>query len=93
MSAAEQPTTGEVLGASVADARRAAGWTQTDLAVLLRRRCLKWSPAIVGLVERGERHLRFTEAVVLVRLLQPFGLTLEGLADEVPVYDLDEVGE
>lgn len=87
---------GKALGARLQYARRGAGWTQTDLSVLLRRRGLKWSPAIVSLVENGDRRLQFAEAVILVRLLQPFGLTLEDLADEVPVVygpspDLDEV--
>lgn len=85
----------EKLGATLASYRREAGWTQVDLSILLRRRGLKWSPAIVSLVENGDRRLQFTEVVILVRLLQPFGLTLEDLAEAVPVVygpspDLDE---
>lgn len=85
--------TAKRLGKSVQDARRAAGWTQVDLSLLLRRRGLKWSPAIVSLVENGDRRLQFVEAVILVRLLDPFGLTLAGLADEVPVIPGVEEGE
>lgn len=73
------------IGKHIQDARKTAGWTQTDLSVLLRRRGVRWSPAIVSLVENGDRRLQFTEAVILVRLLDPFGLTLEGLAAAVPV--------
>ena len=69
-------------------------WTQTDLSVVLRRRGLMWSPAIVSLVENGDRRLQFTEAAVLWRLLEPFsGMTLEDLAEAVPVIPGVEEGE
>lgn len=90
-ASAPRKTTSEKLGDRLQYARRAAGWTQVDLSVLLRRRGVKWSPAIVSLVENGDRHLRFTEAVVLWRLLEPFsGMTLEDLAEDVPVLEVDE---
>lgn len=79
------------IGGEVAAARRRMEWTQTDLAVVLRRRGVFWSPAIVSLVENGERRLQFTEAVVLTRVLSPVDLRLDGIASLVPAVDLEDV--
>ena len=84
-------TVGRAIGGEVAAARRRMEWTQTDLSVVLRRRGLMWSPAIVSLVENGDRRLQFTETVVLARVLSPAGLRLEGLASLVPAVELEDV--
>ena len=69
MNPGEELAEDQLIGRKVAAFRRDMGWTQTDLAVVLRRRGVKWSPAIVSLVETGKRPVRLTEAKALAVVL------------------------
>lgn len=69
MNPGEELTEDQLIGKRVAGFRRDMGWTQTDLAVVLRRRGIPWSSAIVSLVETGRRPVKLKEAKALAVVL------------------------
>lgn len=71
-----------VIGESVARLRAAADMPQAELAARVRRGGHRWSQATVWSVEKGERPLRLSEAVLLAEILE---FDLEQLYDQKSV--------
>lgn len=72
------------VGRRIINSRDVAGLSQIDVAEKLRARGVPWSQAILSKVERGDRPLRFEEALVLAQVL---GLPLEELSPASPMLD------
>jgi transcriptional regulator with XRE-family HTH domain len=75
------------VGASLQRHRKAAGWSQADIANQLTLRGLSFQQPTVLKVERGSRPLKFEEAVAIADIL---GIDLAVLAQQI---DDEEVGE
>lgn len=71
-----------MLGARIATLRRAAGWSQGELA-----RRLRVSPSAVGMYEQGRRE---PSAALLVELSRLFGVTVDYLLTGEPAREEQE---
>ena len=73
----------ELFSAAMKRERRGRGWSQADLAQLLRARGLSAHPTTVAKIEAGERAIRLDEAAVIASVLE---MTIDDLLAE-PRYD------
>lgn len=67
-SRSETPVPEGDIGRAVREFRMAKGLGQTDLAMAMKTRGIKWSQPTVVAVEKGERPLRHSEALALADL-------------------------
>lgn len=73
------------IGKRLAEVRKAAHFSQADLAAAVARRGHKWSQATVWAVESGKRPLRFSEAMAVADVA---GVGVDALAPDVAPVEI-----